>query len=172
MLVLGRELEVEGDQIRERARVLDALDQLVERLGGNATTGAELGGAVAQLPVERLEGGIVLHARPLALHLQEDGAQHVVALLLVADDLRPSLSLHEQLDASAHPVRLDDAHHGADLVEDVGIGLVHVFALRNREQAAVAVERLLHGLDGAGTARRDRDGYARIDDRVPERQDR
>ena len=73
LLLRRRELEIECDEIGEWPRLVDALDQLVERLGGNAPTGAQLGRPVAKLTVERLKRRVGLVARLLPIHTQQHG---------------------------------------------------------------------------------------------------
>ncbi len=49
-----------------------------------------------------------------------------------------------------------------------GVGIVHVLALRDREEPPVAVQRLLDGLHRPRTAGRDRHGDSGIHDGVAE----
>jgi hypothetical protein len=166
-LLLGRlQLEVERDQVGERTRLFDALDQLVESFGGYAAACSQLGRAIAELAVERLERRILGLLRLPALHLQEHGVQHGLPLGVVGERLRAPLALHEQLHAATHSVRLDDADDRADRVQILGRGVVHVLALRDREEAPIAVERFLHGLHGARSAGRDRHGDPGIHDGI------
>ena len=166
LLLGGLQLDVERNQIRERAGVVDALYELVQRLGRHSAAGPELGGTIPQLTVQRLEGGILGLSRLLALHLQDDRVQHRLTLAVVRKRLRPALALDEQLHAAADPVRLDDPHDGPDRVEVLGSRVIHVLLLRDREEATIPIQRLLNGLDRAGPPRGDRNRDPRIHDRV------
>ena len=172
LLVLGGELEVEGHQVSEGAGIVDALDELIERFSRHSPPGAELSSPVAELPVQRLERRILIRARALALHLEKDGAEHVLALLLIVHRLGASLALNEQLHATPHPVRLDDANHRADVVQNLRVGLVYVLPLGNREKSTISVQGFLYGLHRSDALGRYRYGDSGIDHRVPKRKDR
>ena len=51
LFLRGLQVQVEGHQIRERARLVDALDELVEGLGGDSAPGSQTRCAVAQFAV-------------------------------------------------------------------------------------------------------------------------
>jgi hypothetical protein len=78
--------------------------------------------------------------------------------------------LNEELYAAAHAVGLDDPYNGPDRVENLWVRIVLVFVLGHRKEAAIALQRLLDGLDRAGAARGYRYGDTGIDDRVAKRQ--
>ena len=152
LFVLGGELEIERHQVREGARLIHPLDQLVERLRRYPPPGPELGGALPQLLVEGLEGRILRVGIGLPVHLQQDRPQHLLAIGLIGDSLRSALTLHKELDAAADSVGLDDPHHRPDGVEHLGDGVVHVLSLSHREKSPVSVEGILYGFDGTGAS--------------------
>src|SRR5690606_36369988 len=49
LLVVGGGIQVERDEVRERARILDALHELVQGLGGDAAPPPELCGTLPEL---------------------------------------------------------------------------------------------------------------------------
>jgi hypothetical protein len=52
LLVLRRDIQVEGDQVRKGGRAVHALDDLTQRFRAHATTLTQLGGTIPQLAVE------------------------------------------------------------------------------------------------------------------------
>ena len=66
-----------------RSRLVDTFDELVQGLSGDTSSRAECCSAVAQLTVERLERRVRPVARLEGLHLQKDGVEHRLALLMV-----------------------------------------------------------------------------------------
>jgi hypothetical protein len=81
----------------------------------------------------------------------------------------PSLSLHEQLNAAANSVRLDDAHHRADIVQVLRRRIVHVLPMSHREDAPIAVQGFLDRLYSARPTGRNGHGHTGIHDGVAER---
>ena len=148
------------------------MDELVERLRRNAATGTELGRPVTQLAVERLKRGGLNVSRLERFHLEKDGVQHRLPFLVVRERLRATLALDEELDAAPHAVRLNDAHHGTDGVQVVGGRVVYVLSLGYGEETPVAVQCLLHRLDGSGSPRRDGHSDPGVHDGITKGQDR
>ena len=123
---------------------------------GQAALLAELGGALADLPVERLEGGVVLVERRHLLHRQDDGGE--VALGLVYwSAWRARLALEQQLHAAEPALDLPDPGDDAHRVEDVGRRLVGVVALRDGEDQTIGLRGGLDGAQGPRPPRGDRD---------------
>ncbi len=169
LLVLRRKLQIEGHEVGERPGVVDALDELVQRLGRYASSGSQLGRPVPELAIQGLERRLLGVGGTLAVHREQHRVQHALPLVLVRERLSSALALHEELDAAADTVGLDDANHGSDRVQNLRNRIVDVLLLGHGEEAPVSVQRLLHGLHRPGTARRDGYGHARIDDGVSER---
>jgi len=96
----------------------------------------------------------------------------VLSLLLVALRLGTSLALNEQLHATPYPVRLDDANHGTDVVQDLRVRLVYVLPLGNREKSTISVQGFLYGIHRSDAPGRYRYGDSGIDYRVPKRKNR
>ncbi len=172
LLVFRGKLEVERHEVRKGPGLIDALDQLVQRLGGDPTPRSELRSALAELLVQRLEGGVGRVGRLHAVHLQEHGPQHLLTVGVIAEHLGSALTLHQELDATTHAMGLDDPDDSPDLVENLGYGVVHILFLRDGEETPITIESFLYRLDGTGTTCRDRHGDPWIDNRVPQRQDR
>ena len=83
-LLVGRlQLQVERNQIRKRTRLVHALDQLVQRLGRNSSTRAELSSPIPQLLIQSLEGRVLVVLGLQRIHIEEDGVQHGLAFLVI-----------------------------------------------------------------------------------------
>jgi hypothetical protein len=63
---------------------------------------------------------------------------------------------------------LDDPHHRPDVIEDVGVGIVHVFPLGYGKKPTVTFQGFLNRLYRARPPRRDRNRNPGIDHSVPE----
>ena len=78
-LLLGDgQLDVAGDEVGEAAGIGHRVEHLVHDLLGQPAPLAQLGGALADLLVERDEGGVVLVDRLHLLDRADDGAEVVV----------------------------------------------------------------------------------------------
>ena len=78
-LLLGRlQLDVAGDEVGEAARIGDRVEHLVHDLFRQPATLAQLGGALAELLVERDEGRVVLVDRLHLFHRHHDGAEEAL----------------------------------------------------------------------------------------------
>ena len=110
---------------------------------------AELGGALADLLVERDERRVVLVDRRHLLDRHDDGAEVAVGRR-VLERGRALLALEQELHAAEAALDLPDAGDDAHRVEDVGRRLVGVVALRDGEDEPVALERRLDGAQRPG----------------------
>ena len=116
-----------------------------------SASSTEFGCAIPQFAVECLEGGIVGVLRLLVHHLEKHRLQHRLPLIVVRQRLCTGLPLYQKLDAPTHPVRLNDAYYGSDVVQELRKGIVYVFSLGNGEHATITVQGCLDGLDGSGS---------------------
>ncbi len=149
LLIRRLELQIERDEIGERAGIVHALDELVQRLSGHTAPGPELGRPIPQFAVEGLERGVIRVLRLLGLHFQKHRLQHRLSLVVVREGLCAAFALHQQLHAASYSVGLNDANHRPRVVQELRKRLVHVLALCNGEHATISVQRFLHGLDGS-----------------------
>jgi hypothetical protein len=78
------------------------------------------------------------------------------------------LAVNQQLHAPAAPLHLRNAHDGAHGVQVLGIHLVAVLLLGQRQHAPVARERGLDGLQRSRAAGGDGHGGPREDDGLPQ----
>ena len=136
---------------------------------GQSAPLAELGGALAELLVERDEGRIVLVDRLHLLDRHDDGAE-IAFGGRVLERGRALLALEQQLNAAKAALDLADARDDAHRVEDVRRRLVGVVALRDGEDEPLALERRLDGAKRSRPAGGDRRGQARKDDGPPQRE--
>jgi len=148
-----------------------AVSALVHDLLGEATALAELGGALADLLVERREGGVpVVQGRHL-LHRHHDGGEIALGggVLERGGTL---LAMEQELDATETALHLADARDHAHRIQDVRARLLGVVLLCHGEHEPVAFERRLDGAQGARSPGRDGSGQAREDDGPAEGEDR
>ena len=171
LLLRHGELDVPGDEVGELARLGDRVEHLVDDLLGEAAALAELGGALADLLVERREGRVTVVERRHLLHRHHDGGE--IALGRGVLERRGALlAMEQELDTAETALHLADARDHAHRVQDVRARLLGVVLLRHGEHEAVALERRLDGAQGAGSPGRDGSGQAREDDGPTEGEDR
>ena len=166
-----RELDVAGYQIRELARIGHGVEHLMHDFLGQSPPLAKLGGALANLLVQRDERRVVLVGRRHLLDRGDDGAEVVVGHH-VLQRRRALLTLQQQLDAAETTLDLPDARNHAHRVEDVRSGLVGVVALCDGEDEAVALEGGLDGPQRPRPPRGNGGGEARKDHGTPKREHR
>ncbi len=171
LLLRRRHVQVEGDEVRERARLLDSLHELRQRVRRDPAPPAQLDRPLAQLPVQRQERRTAqLHGRHL-IQQPHRRDQHRLARARVRARHRPTLALDQELEPAPRPLGLHDPHDHAHLVQHPGIGIVHVVALAHREHPPVAaVQRRLNRFHRARPPRADRHRHAREDHGLPKRQ--
>ena len=138
-------------------------------LFGETATLAQLGGALANLRVERHERRVVL-VRWLHLVDRHHDRREVVVHGGVLQGRRALLTLQEKLHAAQPTLDLPDARDDAHRVEDVRGRLVGVVTLRDGKHETVALEGGLDGAQGSRTARGDGRRQAGEDDRPPKRE--
>ena len=119
LLVFGFDVQIEGHEIGERSRLIHTLDQVIESVGRNPPSGAQLGGAFPQFIIERLKNRILGILAHLALHLEENRAEHPFTLGFVGNGLCPLLALYQKLHSTPGPVGLDDPYNRPDPIEHV-----------------------------------------------------
>jgi hypothetical protein len=124
LLRLGRHLDVERDQVGEGARLLDAVHDLGEHLGGDAAAAPQLGGPLAQLAVQRQERRVLDVHRRLVLHLADVRGEPLLRRALVVERLRARLALDQELHAAGPLLHLRDADDGPHRVQVLRVHLV------------------------------------------------
>ena len=171
-LLLGDgELDVAGDEIGEAPRLGDGVEHLMHDLLGEAAPLAELRGTLADLLMERDEGGVLLLDGGELLD-GDDDRREVALGGVVLERGGALLPLEEELHPAQAPLHLPDAGDHAHRVEDVGVGLLGVVALGDGEDETVALEGGFDGTQGPRPTRRDGGGEAGEDHGAPEREDR
>ena len=169
LAVGGRDVDVAGHEVREAARLVGLVEELLDGLLGEPQLLSELGGALARLLVEREKDGVPrVGRRHLGRH-DDDGFQHPA--LLLRDAHRDAAALPFEEEPHAAEAALDRAHlrDRADRVETLGRDLLDVRALREREDERLALaQRGLHGAHRSAAPRGDRRRDAREEDGVAE----
>ena len=172
LFVRSGEFEIEGHQVCEGPGIVHTLDQLIQRFHGHTSPCSQLGSPFPKLAIHSLEGRVFEGGGWLTFKGQKVGLEHGLAILEVGQSLSPTLPLNEKLHSSPDPVGLDDPHHGPDIVQDLGMGIVHIFHLGHCEESPVALQRFLHRLHRPGTTGRDWNRNSGIDHRIPKRKHR
>ena len=99
LLLRHRQLDVAGDEVGELAGLRHGIEHLVHHFLGKPAALAELGGALADLLVERLERGILVVERRHLLDVHHDRGE--VSLALRELERRgPLLALQQELHAA------------------------------------------------------------------------
>jgi hypothetical protein len=168
LLIGGGEVEIESNQIREGSGVVDSLDELIQGLGGDAATGSQFSGPIAQLSVECLKGWVLEAPGREALESDKACSEHPIPPDLVAQRLGALVSLDEELEPAPHPMGLDNAHHSPHRIKNLRRGILGVLTLSDSEKLSVSVECGLDGFHRTRASRRNRHRYSGIDDSVPE----
>ena len=75
--------------------------------------------------------------------------QHCLSLIMIRQSLGSTLTLHQKLHTSAHPVCLDDPDHGSYAIEIFRKWVINVVSLRYSKHATIAVQRLLNRFNGS-----------------------
>ena len=167
----GVEVEVAGHEVGEAARLVDAVEHLLHHLFGQAGLLAQLGGAGAQLAMERDERRIRLVHRREVVHVAHHG--HEVAVLL--DHLQrhgAALAVEQQLHAGHAALQLADLGDGADGWSPSALTVFDVFLLGDREDQLVGRgEGGFDRLEGHRTTGADRSRHAREEHDVAQRKD-
>ena len=166
LLLADRQLNVAGDQVREPAWVGDRIKNLVQHLLGQALPLAQFPGPLAGFLVQGGEGGIVLVDRLNLLDRQGIDRQRILDAVIV-QGRGANLTLEQELHAAQSPLHLADPANHPHRVELFGGRLVHVLALRHREDQVVSLERRLDRPQRPRTPDSDRHRNAGEDDRSP-----
>ena len=172
-LPLGRrQLRVAGDQVGELSGVVDVVEHLLDHLFGQTGLPAQLRGPLSRFAVEPDERRIVRVERLHLLGFAHDRLEIAVRLADLHGD-SAVLAADDELGTSQPSLDLDQPGDGADGVEHLGRGVLHVLPLRHGEQQLVGA--LHHRLDRPhrrGPASGDRDGDAGEQHRVAQGQHR
>ncbi len=139
LLALDRlDIEVPGNEIGEGAGVTHALQDLLHDLGGQARLLSQLGGALADLAVQRYERSILLIERRKIGRFANRGFEIAVGLRIV-DRGTAAFAMQDQLDTAKIALDLTDARDRAGGIEHGGRYLIDVLLLGDREDLAVGL---------------------------------
>ena len=166
LLLADWQLNVAGDQVREPAWVGDGIQNLVQHLLGQAFPLAQFPGPLAGFLVQGGEGGIVLVDWLHLLDRQGVDRQRILEAVIV-QGRGADFTLKQELHAAQSPLHLADPANHAHRVELFGGRLVHVLALRHREDQVVSLECCLDRAQRPRTPDSDRHRDAGKDDRSP-----
>ncbi len=168
LLLLARgHVQIEGDEVRERARLLDTLYDLRQRLAGHAATPAQLDRALTQLAIECDHRRLVRLRRLLRIDDPDVGLEHGITLARVRKGLRTLFAVNQYLESARRALHLHHAHDHTHFVQHFGNGLVYVLPLAGREQQAVAIEHFFDCFQRARPAGTDRKRHAGEHDGLP-----
>ncbi len=115
LLLLGVELGVERDEVRQLAGLGDPADQVIDDLLRDSAKTAQLGRSLAHLLVERGERRLIGIERRHVVHAPADDL-HVPVLERVLERRASDLALDHHLDAAGHPLHLGDPRDRSDAV--------------------------------------------------------
>ena len=170
LLLLGRDAQGAGDQVREGGGVVEVGDGELELLGQIGDRLDDLGEGALDVAGQRLElGGGLEHVR----HRLDP--RHQVGLLAdVVGDPDPLGALDQDAQrAVGHLHHPGDGPGDADAVEVVGAGRVVLgVPRRDHRQHPVAGEDVVDEVDRALLADRERRQRVGVGDRLPQREDR
>ena len=130
---------------------------------------AQLGGPLADLPVEPDEGGILRVQRRHFLSVAGNRFEEAIPLGQMDGD-GPAITIQEDLHAGEAALHLGDLGDRPDGIEAVGIDLLGVFALAEGEDQFVGTgERRLDCPDGTGATGAYRRGHSGEKHEFPKR---
>ena len=172
LLLLGLELGVERDEVRQLARLGDPAEQVIHDLLRDSAKTAQLGRSLANLLVERGERRLIGIERRHVVHAPADDL-HVPVLDRVLERRTSDLALDHHLNAAGHPLHLSDPRDRADAVQGVGVRDLDVgILLGDREDALVSGDGRLDRLQRHLSTGRDRRRHCRERHRPAEGQHR
>ena len=167
-----RDVDVAGHEVGELARLVDAGEHLLDHFIRQAGLLAQLRRPRPRLAVQGDERRILGVERQHLLGLAHDGLEVAVLVGVVDRDAAP-LAVEQQLHAGQPPLELADARDGPDGVEHLGVDVLDVLPLRDREDQPVGRgQRRLDGAQRSRPPRADRRGDARKQHDLPKREAR
>ena len=156
LALTGLNVEVPGDEIRERARVTDALEHLLDDLRRKPRLLAQLARALADFAMQRDERGVFLIERREVRRFTDRSLEIAIGLGVVHRGA-PSFALQDQLDPAQIALDLANARDRPRGVQHSRGDLIDVFLLGNSEDFAVGLlESGFYGTQCRRPARADR----------------
>ena len=173
LLPFGRlDIEMAGDQIRERARIGHALQNLLHDVGRKARLLAELRGPLAHFAMESDKRRILRVERRQVLGFS-DGRFEIAVGFCIVDSGTAHLAVEHQLHAAEIALHLADVSNSAGGIQHPRRDLIDILFLRDGEHTSVALlESGLNGSQRRRTACTDRGGDTGKQHGVTQRQDR
>ena len=170
-LLLGDgQLDVARHEVGEATGLGHVLEDVLQELLGHPPLLAQLRGTLADLAVQRLEGGVPLVDRPHLGHRQGLGRQ-VAPVSLIVDRLEAGFAVDQELHAPQPALDLPDPGHDAHGMQALGGRLIRDIPLRDREDQPAGLRGGLDGAQSPGSPRGDRDRDTREENRPPQRED-
>ena len=169
---LCRDVEIPGDEIREPPRIFHTFEHLFYDFLGQPHLQAQLRRPLPHLAVQRHERRILGVERWKVGCFLYDGLDKSLCLRIL-EHRRTIFTVQEQLNAAQSALDLPDLGYRSGRVQHVGLRLIHVLALRDREdQFVLSFHRRFNGTKRGGAAGSDRSGHARKHHGLPEGEDR